>query len=334
MHSEKGWRWDAPTAASTLTARQSDDREAERRGSVATVEESAVHDFAVEAAAADDVESVRRALTAAARWAAGEEFVSLVLCDDGAATGPATEGATVAIRVGETGTVWGRLVLRREGTDPHSAARSAIARRRLETLATLAAFAMERLRAVGAATMVAEESSDGPWESSVQDATLLSAVLPFSMSQARRHEEPLSILCMEIDRLRGVRELLGMNEANRVVERVGARIAGLLRSSDLVGRLDDDRLLAILPRAELHDAARVAEKLCQAISGDEHLLGIPLAVSLSVGAASSPADSTTLGGVLDAADSALAEARRLGPGRVATAPRVRGGRDWGVSLTC
>ena len=43
----------------------------------------------------------------------------------------------------------------------------------------------------------------------LQDATFLNAVLPFAVGQARRHGESLSLLCVAIDRLGGICELLG-----------------------------------------------------------------------------------------------------------------------------
>ena len=41
------------------------------------------------------------------------------------------------------------------------------------------------------------------------DATFLHAVLPFALGLSRRHGEPLSLLCVAIDRLGGIQELLG-----------------------------------------------------------------------------------------------------------------------------
>ncbi|WP_165248269.1 GGDEF domain-containing protein [Paludisphaera soli] len=312
MQTERGWRWDDPTsfATATLAPRANGDAEAERRASA----ESAVHDFVATAAVATDLVALCEALATAARRASGEDGVAVVL--ESGEPGPASGASVIPIRVGEGSRSWGRLEL-----DLRGSARPAVVTRRLESLATLAAIAIERIR---------RDRRGGPSrarDSSIHDAGLLGTVVPFALSQARRHKEPLSILFLAIDRLRGVRELMGPDEADRVVGRVGVGIAGLLRSSDLVGRLDDDRLMAVLPRSELHDARRVGEKLCRGIAAAEDLLGIPMEASLSIGVASFPASGTTLGELLDAAEAALDEARTLGPGRVVAAPPVGIARD-------
>src|SRR5262249_20406513 len=43
----------------------------------------------------------------------------------------------------------------------------------------------------------------------VHDATFLNAVLPFALGQSRRHGEPLSLVCVQLDRLGAIRDLLG-----------------------------------------------------------------------------------------------------------------------------
>lgn len=297
MYAEREWRRDAP--ASTAAAER--EREAPDGDRRAATGEAAVHDFAAAVASATDADEVRRALAAAARWAAGDAASWLASDDE-----PARGVATIPVRAAG-GRAWGRIELGRPGGD---AARHATAVRRLETVATLAALAFDRLDRAGRATRPSAEGGEPASEPALHDATLLSAVLPFAIGQARRHEEPLSLLFIAIDQLRGVRDLLGAAEADRVVARVGARVAGLLRSSDLVGRLDDDRLMAILPRAELHDARQVGEKLARKVAADPALSGLPLGISLSVGAAELPTTASTLGGLLDAADAALSDARR------------------------
>ena len=57
-----------------------------------------------------------------------------------------------------------------------------------------------------------------------QDATFLHAVLPFALGLSRRHGEPLSLLCVAIDRLSGIHELLGRDRADRAVRNVGGTL--------------------------------------------------------------------------------------------------------------
>jgi diguanylate cyclase (GGDEF)-like protein len=226
-----------------------------------------------------------------------------------------------------------------------------LARRRLETLGVMAACALDRLdaraRAAEAGRLAtkageaaappdgddgaAEETDLGyyPSASAVHDATFLNAVFPFALSQARRHGEPLSVLCAAIDRLGGIRDLLGADQVDRTVEYTGRKIATLIRASDIVARLDDDRIMVLLPRAELDDALAVARKLCHAVAENASLLSDAPMLTLSIGVASYPSCATNLYELLEASDAALSEAQGRGRNRAAAAPALVAGRGPG-----
>lgn len=325
MKSERGWRWDVPTPPKGVREEPNTQDAVRRAEAAAAVGETSIHDFVAEAAVAVDGEQLRRALHAAVGWASAGLPASLVLHPhveggDGADLSPPAGAVAVPIRV-DGGKTWGAIHL---GSRPsESPAEAGLARRRLESLAKIAALGFERLTPSPRRAEPADEV-EHPAEQAggVHDATLLSAVLPFALGQARRHKEPLSILCVAINQLRGVRELFGPAEADRVVACVGTRIAGLLRSSDLICRLDDDRLMVVLPRVELRDAVQVGRKLARKIAEAVDLAGLPIPVTLAVGAASFPATATTLGSLLDAADLALEEARRARYGDVSAPGRA------------
>jgi diguanylate cyclase (GGDEF)-like protein len=240
--------------------------------------------------------------------------------------------------------VRGLLVVDQDGYPPP------IVRRRLETLATLASAAFDRLdgeargeevappdpvdarpssRRTDVLDKPAEETDLGfyPSAPAVHDATFLNAVFPFALSQARRHGEPLTVLCVAVDRLSGIRDLLGPDQVDRTVRHTGAKIATLLRSSDIVARLDDDRIMVLLPRAQLADGLTVARKLCRGVADDAGQLTDAPLLTLSIGVASHPACATNLYELLDAADAALSDAQDQGRNGVASAPTLAAERD-------
>ncbi len=144
------------------------------------------------------------------------------------------------------------------------------------------------------------------------DATFLHAVLPYALGLSRRHGEPLSLLCVAIDRVGGILELLGRDSADRAVRNVGAHIASMIRESDIVARLDDDRIIAVLPRARLDDACNLARKVCTSIESTRGLLPELPVLTTSIGVAEFPACADNVYGLLDAADVALSMARSQG----------------------
>ena len=144
------------------------------------------------------------------------------------------------------------------------------------------------------------------------DATFLHAVLPFALGLARRHGEPLSLLCVSIDRLSGIHELLGSGTADRAIRNVATHIAGMIRDSDIVARLDDDRILVMLPYALLSDACNLGREICHTIQATPHLLPELPALTVSIGVAEFPACAEDVYSLLDSADHALSMARQQG----------------------
>jgi diguanylate cyclase (GGDEF)-like protein len=156
----------------------------------------------------------------------------------------------------------------------------------------------------------------------LQDATFLNAVLPFVVGQANRYGEPLSLMCVAVDRLNGIRDLLGHDQADRAVREVGLRLAGAIRSSDVVARIDDDRIIVVVPRAGIRDAWRIANNLCLAIEHSQSLLPeLPL-LTVSIGVAEYPSCADTVCGLLDSADHALSVAQTQGRNRAVAATLI------------
>jgi diguanylate cyclase (GGDEF)-like protein len=151
------------------------------------------------------------------------------------------------------------------------------------------------------------------------DATFLHAVLPYMLGLSRRHGEPLSLLCLAIDRLNGIHKLLGRDWADRAVRIVGAHIASMIRESDIVARLDDDRIIVVLPRALIHDACGLARKICRTVEAPPGLLKELPDLTVSIGVAEFPASVRNVNGLLDAADHALSVARDRGCNQAVTA---------------
>jgi len=157
----------------------------------------------------------------------------------------------------------------------------------------------------------------------LHDATFLNAVLPFALSQAHRHREPLSLVCVAIDRLHGVEELLGRAVADSLVRYVGEMVVPLIRASDIVARLDDDRVIAVLPRSGDDGALRLGEVICQKAA--EMRWPVPyqpgMKITVSVGVATFPNSAQNVQSLFEAADEALVHAQARGRNQAVLAAR-------------
>lgn len=166
------------------------------------------------------------------------------------------------------------------------------------------------------------EPDAGSRSTLIHDATFLSAILPFAIAQAKRHRESLSVLCIAIDRLGGVKDLLGRAAVDRVVATVGEVSASMIRTSDIVCRLDDDRMLVVLPRAAGEDAVHIAQSIRHAIAARPIAdIGEPsMGLTVSIGVAAYPTGADNVFSLFEAVDAALARAQELGRDQVALAP--------------
>ena len=174
--------------------------------------------------------------------------------------------------------------------------------RRLATACTMAACALENLRrnAEWAWHGRDEAGEDGRSRLSeahstavARDATFLNAVLPFALSQAKRHREPVSLLCLGIDRLAAIQDLLGPEVADRLVQDVARTVSSSVRSSDIVARLDDDRIVVLLIRARGPSALSVARIIGRAMTETTRNVPELPSTTVSIGVAEFPADVRT-----------------------------------------
>ncbi len=236
----------------------------------------------------------------------------------GPAAGPDRRPATLRLPLRAGGVDRGTLVLvtgsRRRGWSAGSV-------RRLLSLATLTATAEAALAARGAATdWSARDSLTG-----LPDAAILTAFLEKVLAQSRRGHEPLSLLAIVPDRLATVRETHGPMLADAALQRVARAVVATLREGDMVARVAQDRLLAVLPGAQVSDALSVAEAVRRAI-GEAGMAGATTApMTASIGVAGYPDDADELETLLAAAADALNLARSRGWNRVARPPRCAAG---------
>jgi diguanylate cyclase (GGDEF)-like protein len=144
---------------------------------------------------------------------------------------------------------------------------------------------------------------------------------------AERHHEPLSLLMADIDHFKQFNDRHGHLRGDEVLRGVARALRGAVRRVDTVARYGGEEFVVVLPRVAKADAAAVADKLRQAVSGLSFAGADALPhgrITVSVGVATYPDDATTIPTLLDAADRALLEAKRGGRNRVVTATAAAG----------
>jgi diguanylate cyclase (GGDEF)-like protein len=141
-------------------------------------------------------------------------------------------------------------------------------------------------------------------------------------SRSTRFGDPLSILMIDLDHFKAINDAHGHTIGDGVLRGVALTLRRNVRRIDVVARYGGEEFCVVLPRVTKAEALEVAEKLRRAVAqtplpGPEN--GDKLNVTLSLGVAALGTDADDVAGLVERADSALYEAKRLGRDRVAMA---------------
>ncbi len=133
-------------------------------------------------------------------------------------------------------------------------------------------------------------------------------------NRAQRYSYPVSCLLISVDRLGHLRDLYGYEAKEEIIDSVVGMLKIQTRCSDFLGRMADDRLLAVVPHTNEAGAKVLGQRL---LDGARHMEfsadGRTIQVTLSVGA-SHNAGGTALffDAMFMAAEEALAGASAVG----------------------
>jgi diguanylate cyclase (GGDEF)-like protein len=125
---------------------------------------------------------------------------------------------------------------------------------------------------------------------------------------------PSALLVLDLDRFKEVNDSLGHDAGDRLIERIGERLAGALRSGDLLARLGGDEFAVHLNHSDAKRAAAMARRLRAVTARPIVIDGLSLEPGLSIGIALSPAHGSDLSGLLQKAEMAMyaAKSARVG----------------------
>lgn len=132
-----------------------------------------------------------------------------------------------------------------------------------------------------------------------------------AVTRAQRDGQDACVLFIDFDGLKAINDRLGHSAGDRVLVEVARVLRDTVRSSDIVGRIGGDEFTVILAGRSAIDAEELRDRLESAIS---KLTLEDTPVSVSIGVASAPGDAAgphTLDGLIDAADRAMYEVKRL-----------------------
>jgi diguanylate cyclase (GGDEF)-like protein len=134
-------------------------------------------------------------------------------------------------------------------------------------------------------------------------------------ARVARYGEPLSLLVVDVDRLKAINDRGGHRAGDLALQAVGRALRSGARQADLAARIGGDEFALIAPSALPPAAAALGERIKSLVAG-EGVSGL----SVSIGVATMGRGRSTDSRVLrEAADAALYEAKRQGRDRVMSA---------------
>lgn len=141
-------------------------------------------------------------------------------------------------------------------------------------------------------------------------------------SRAAAEKRPFCVLMMDVDHFKQVNDTYGHLTGSKTLEEIGHSITKILRSGDVAARFGGEEFAAFLLDAELAQGIVAAERIRQAIEEREFSVirqGRAVEVhrvTISIGVAAFPNDSSDPIELVEMADSALYRAKREGRNRV------------------
>jgi len=140
--------------------------------------------------------------------------------------------------------------------------------------------------------------------------------------RAKAEKRPFCVLMIDADNFKNVNDSYGHMTGSKTIEEIGFSIMTSLRSGDAAARFGGDEFAAFLLDADLHQGVIAAERIRAAV--EEYPFSIVRQgkkathhITLSIGVASFPEDSSDPIELVEMADSALYRAKREGRNRVA-----------------
>jgi diguanylate cyclase (GGDEF)-like protein/PAS domain S-box-containing protein len=141
--------------------------------------------------------------------------------------------------------------------------------------------------------------------------SLLADRLATALARARRHEEHLALLYIDLDKFKPVNDQLGHAAGDLLLQEMARRLRACVREIDTVARIGGDEFVVLLERTDLpQDAQAVAAKIRAALRETFVVEGHMLRMEASVGIALYPHHGETADHLMRYADEQMYLAKR------------------------
>jgi diguanylate cyclase (GGDEF)-like protein len=182
----------------------------------------------------------------------------------------------------------------------------------MKILTNLASIAIERIRLSKQLVFHARHDT----LTGLPNRFYLSEKINEFAERAKRYNEKMAFLFIDLDRFKQVNDSLGHKVGDVLLKKVANRIAGLARKTDIVARVGGDEFIQLLTKiGGKDDMALVASRIIDEVSKPYHVQKHELYVGASIGIAIFPDDTNDPAQLQKFADIAMYYAKNKGKGR-------------------
>jgi diguanylate cyclase (GGDEF)-like protein len=149
----------------------------------------------------------------------------------------------------------------------------------------------------------------------------LELVLEAELDELRRYGGECALAMIDVDFFKGYNDKWGHLAGDEALREVAELLRQRMRASDVLARYGGEEFGLVMKRTPRDEALRTVERLRAAVASHAFRRGTtePAALTISAGVAGAPADATEYSSLVQRADEALYEAKRLGRNRVEAA---------------
>ncbi|MCG8316104.1 MAG: EAL domain-containing protein [Pseudomonadales bacterium] len=136
--------------------------------------------------------------------------------------------------------------------------------------------------------------------------SLLKDRLKLAISQAKRCNEKVVFMFLDLDRFKIINDTLGHTIGDQLLQAVARRLQSCIREGDTLSRFGGDEFALLLPRIRCQeDAEAIAEKIISILNEPFHIEGHELYISVSIGIALYPDSGENMDTLIQHADIAM-----------------------------
>ena len=144
-------------------------------------------------------------------------------------------------------------------------------------------------------------------------------------ARSQRHNSSLAVLMLDVDHFKKVNDTHGHGIGDEVLRHIATTLSGQTRSSDCSARYGGEEFVVLLPDTSPSAVLHVAEKIRSKVEADCFRLpdGGAIPLTVSIGVALFPEDTSDYAWLVELADQAMYEAKKSGRNAVVRASALK-----------